>query len=365
MGIWKKGPNWYVDYYANGTRHREMVGPNRQQAVTVLAKRKVDIAENKFLDVQKRFETTLCEITEQFMEIHSKPNKRAWRDDATVIPRFHRFFGGTTLISNITRQQVEHYKADRATMVSQARTNRELALLKTIFNKAIQWEKAIQNPVKGVKLYKENNKRTRYLDKTEWAALLNVAPDWFQPILLIAFHTGMRRGEILNLRWQDVNLEGRLIHVREAKSGEGRFIPMNDILVRCLDVIERYPNCPYVLQVNGERVNPSGSLRTTFRACLKQAGIKEFRFHDLRHSFASHLVMAGVDIRTVGELMGHKSGLQMTMRYSHLSPQHKLEAVNRLSERIGGGGGRIADHADWSKRSVPLRERPEIQEMLP
>lgn len=331
MGVYKKGPNWYVDYYAHGYRYRQMVGPSRQQALTVLAKMKVQVAEKKFLDVQDRPEITLREIADQFMEIHSKPNKRGWKDDASVIPRFFRFFGETTLISRITRQQVEHYKAERATQVSQARTNREIVLLKTIFNKAIEWGKALQNPVKGVKLYKENNMRTRYLERGEWIVLFDAAPDWFRPVLLIALHTGMRRGEILGLRWDDVDLERRLVRVREAKSGEGRFIPLNDVLHEALMVLPRHPDCVYVIQRNGEPVNPRGELRSTFDGCLKRAGLRDFRFHDLRHSFASHLVMAGVDIRTVGELMGHKSGLRMTMRYSHLSPEHKLEAINRLS----------------------------------
>ena len=151
--------------------------------------------------------------------------------------------------------------------------------------------------------------------------------------MVTALHTGMRKSEILNLKWVDVDFDQKLITIGDTKNGEIRYIPMNETLTEALESVKKYAYSPYVFcNDNGNRY---GDIKKGFSAALKRAGITTFRFHDLRHTFASYLVMSGVDIRTVQELMGHKS-IEMTCRYAHLSPDHKQSAVKCLDSYIKG-----------------------------
>ena len=142
----------------------------------------------------------------------------------------------------------------------------------------------------------------------------------------------MRKGEIQNLKWGDLNFsEGQeKITVRLSKNGEMRYIQMNEAVIKTLVGIRKHPESPYVFC--GEDGHPY-NFQKSFETARKNSGILRFRFHDLRHTFASQMVMAGVDLNTVRELLGHKS-LEMTLRYSHLSPDHKARAVRVLDARM-------------------------------
>lgn len=154
---------------------------------------------------------------------------------------------------------------------------------------------------------------------------------YLKPIVQIAIHSGMRRGEIVNLQWKDIDLKERRIIVENTKNNERRVIPMNDTLYQ---VFKSLP-----VHLHSERVFPdiNGKMVTVaFERACKRAGIGDFRFHDLRHTFASYLTMGGGNIRTVQTLLGHKD-LRMTMRYSHLSPEHLRDAVTTLEKSLAFG----------------------------
>jgi integrase len=182
-----------------------------------------------------------------------------------------------------------------------------------------------------VKFFKENNKRVRYLEKEEIPRLINNCCEYLKGIVIIAVNTGMRRGEIFNIKWQDIDLNNGIIYIRNSKSGEKREIPINEAVKRAFINIRKHPDSSYVFYKLGG--NPRRDIRKTFLQALKKSGIVGFRFHDLRHTFASQLVMSGVDLNTVRELLGHKT-IQMTLRYSHLSCDHKKRAVDALSRQI-------------------------------
>ncbi|MBL7132225.1 MAG: site-specific integrase [Candidatus Omnitrophica bacterium] len=136
---------------------------------------------------------------------------------------------------------------------------------------------------------------------------------------------------MLNLKWQDVDFRRGIIHLFKTKNNEKREIPINETVKTALIRVRKHPESPYIFcDKNGK---PFKNLRKSFFTALKKAGIINFRFHDLRHTFASHLAMSGIDLNTVRELMGHKS-LEMTLRYSHLSPDHKKRAVDILQKRM-------------------------------
>ena len=163
MGIYKREKNWYIDYYAYGKRIREVIGPDRKLAEAVLAKRKIAVAENRFLDIKKKSKTTFNEICDLYIKLHAKPNKRDWRRSDLLHQRRLKEFFGNPRIAAITQEQVERYKAKRLEKVSPSTVNREMTCLKHMFNKAIEWKKIEHNPAARVKKFRENNARIDYL----------------------------------------------------------------------------------------------------------------------------------------------------------------------------------------------------------
>jgi len=330
MGTYRKGNDWYIDYYVHGRRKREKVGPSKKLADDVLRKRKIQIAENKFLDIRRQNKIKFEDFAHTYLELHSKPNKKSYRTDLDCVKKLKSFLGGRYLYE-IDSMLVEKFKIQRAKEVSPASVNRELALLKHMFTKAIEWNKANNNPVKKVKLFKENNKRLRYLEKEEIAKLLKNSRSHLKPIVVVALNTGLRRGELLGLKWHDIDFRRNVIHINNTKNGEKREIPANEMVKTALIRVRKHPESPYVFcKKDGE---PYYNLRKSFFTALEKSGIVNFRFHDLRHTFASQLVMSGVDLNTVRDLLGHKS-LEMTLRYSHLSPDHKKRAVDVLARQM-------------------------------
>jgi len=311
MGIYKREIIWYIDYYVHGKRIRERVGPNKRLAETVLKKREIEIAENKFLDIRKRIKIRFKDIASTYLKTYSEPNKKSARRDAISIRHLNSCFGDQ-LLDQIAAEDIEMYKVKRKEKVSSATVNREIACLKHIFTKAIEWGKVSESPTKRVKLFRENNKRIRYLENEEIPRLCGACPDWLKPVVLVALNTGMRKGEILNLKWRDIDFRKRIVYITNSKVGY-REIPLNDLLYKVLLRVSKNKEIPYIFcHKNGK---PLKDIRRSFSLALERAEIEDFRFHDLRHTFASHLVMAGIDLKTVQELLGHKT-IEMTLRYS-------------------------------------------------
>lgn len=331
MSIFKKGHNWYIDYYVHGRRKREKIGPSKKLTENILAKRKLAIAENRFLDIKKTNKVTFSELSNLYLELHSKPNKKSWRSsDENSIKRLKAFFHGMKLYE-VTQELVEQYKVRRAKNVAPASVNRELACLKHMFNKAIEWGKVENNPAIKVKLYRESNSRLRYLEKEEIKKLIDNCNDTLRPVVILAIYTGMRQGEMLSLKWHDVDLRRGIIYVLNTKNSEAREIPMCNIVRQTFVDICKHPESPYVFcKKNGK---PYGRLRKSFLQALKKSDILNFRFHDLRHTCASHLAMSGVDLNTIRDILGHKS-LKMTQRYAHLSRDHKRRAMDIFGHQM-------------------------------
>ena len=324
--------NFYIDYYVDGRRKRECTGASRTLAETVLAKRKVEIAEGRYLDIKKDKKLKFEVFAEEYIELHSKVNNKSWeKTDQRNVNTLKDFFTGYCL-NEISPRLIEEYRAKRLKEVSPARVNRLVATLKCMFNKAKMWGRfSGDNPVTKVKMLKENNERTRFLEKEEIVKLLSNCAPSLLPIVVIALNTGMRLGELLGLKWQDIDMKRGMIYLYNTKNGEKREIPANVKVRTALLKLRRHPNSEFVFCLrNGQ---PRTQIRSPFFTATDKSGITNFHFHDLRHTFASHLVMSGVDLNTVRELLGHKS-MKMTLRYSHLSPDHKKAAVDILSERI-------------------------------
>ncbi|MGD0336195.1 MAG: site-specific integrase [Candidatus Omnitrophota bacterium] len=307
---------------------------NKKFAETVLAKRIVEVAEGRFLDIKRVKKIKFDDFANEYLELHSKL-KKSYYTDCKIVNLLKKYFSGKYLYE-ITSLDVEKLKSTRAKEVSPATVNRALAVLKSMFNRAIVWGKVEHNPCRAVKMFKENNQRLRFLEKEEIDKLLANCCEHLKPIVIVALHTGMRKSEILGLKWRDVDIEHKTIHLLDTKNGEKRDVPMNSVAIKTIISVPKHKDSFYIFcNQDGE---PYGDIKKSWLTAVKKACIIDFHFHDLRHTFASQLVMSGVDLNTVRELLGHKS-LEMTIRYSHLSPDHKKKAVDILSYKIGSKSG--------------------------
>lgn len=290
------------------------------------------IIKGEYLGVYEEKKVLFSDFAKDYLNF-SKANKRpnSYERDCVSLNRHLIPCFEAKYLFEITAQMIEEYKIERLKKVKPASVNRELSCLKHLYTKAIEWGHIKNNFIKPVKKLKEPPGRIRYLEPEEIDSLLENCASHIRPIVITALNTGMRRSEILSLKWSDVDLRNHNLTLSETKNNELRIIPINDPLCETLNGLPRYFKSDYVFfNKDGDRLK---TIRTGFEKAVKRAGIENFTFHDLRHTFASHLVMAGVDIRTVQQLLGHKE-IKMTMRYSHLSPSHLADAVHRLGTNL-------------------------------
>jgi len=219
--------------------------------------------------------------------------------------------------------------------VSEATHNRYLSALSHALTLAWRdWGWLPENPARRLRRGKEGAGRVRYLDAQERRALLEACAGSenprLAPLVVLALSTGARQGELLRLRWSDVDFTRRLIRILETKNGEPRSVPLPAPAVETLRKLPRHLGTDLLF------ANPDGQAtfpRKVWEKALQDSGVEDFRFHDLRHSCASYLAMAGATIREIQEILGHKS-IQMTMRYSHLSEQHLGAVADRMAEKF-------------------------------
>lgn len=241
----------------------------------------------------------------------------------------------------------KHRKARKEAGTAETTINRDVVTLKAAMNRAVDWEFLDVNPLAPVKQLKIDRQGViRYLDPAEerrLLAALGQLPDHrrLRPMVLVSMHTGLRWGELAALRWPDCDLGTRLLTVRGegAKSKQTRYVPLNDTAHAALQ--SWADHCQAEAEAEAEvdtdldglvfpgKAGVLDNVTKSWTSLLKTAGINDFRWHDLRHHFASRLVQNGVDLNTVRELMGH-ADIKMTLRYSHLAPEHRAAAVARI-----------------------------------
>lgn len=236
------------------------------------------------------------------------------------------------------RNHLKNKLTIKGTVRKVASVNREMSCLRHILKKAVSWDMMEKSQFEGGDslMIKENNQRMRFLSEDEITGLLEHCSGHILDIVETAIHTGMRRGEILNLKWAQI--KHGFIYLKETKTQNPREIPVNDRMNLIFNRIKRgfkpriadgkRQNMDYVFTFRGE---PIKCIKTTFRFAVDNSKINDFRFHDLRHTFASQLLLKGGSLKNVQELLGHKS-MTMTLRYAHLTQEHKRNAVNLLND---------------------------------
>jgi integrase len=334
MSLYQRGKSWYYDFKYRGERYTGCIGAvSKTVAKEILAKKKAEAVEGRYELPSKKPSPLFEDMAQEYLRYYAANRRpRSVRRHEMACRALRPLFAGKRL-ADITPFNVERYKQERKRAgVSEVTINRELAFLKNLFTKAMEWGKVAENPVKKVRLYREDNARTRFLTDDEEANLIASCGPQLKLLVVAAINTGFRASELLSLTWQDIDFRRGVVSVRAGyvKNGEARSVPMNDTLTMVLKSAR--VNCAEGEQVfRNQRGQPYRSYRTAFERAVHQAGIRDFTFHDLRHTFASRLVMAGVDLATVKELMGHKH-ITMTLRYAHLSSDHKRAAVKKLDK---------------------------------
>jgi integrase len=335
MAIRKIGKYFQIDYYdPNGKRIRKNF-KKKKDAVAEHAKRQALIAENRYLDVKTEYKTTFCQLADVY-NANFKYQASFKTHKATYLNNFKLYFGEDTLLTSIRYVDLETYQNHLkqkltvgGTVRKPATINREMFCLHQLFTKAVEWELIEQNPFSRGKTLalKENNEHMRFLGEDEIESVLDSCKSHLYPIVLCALTTGMRRGEILSLKWSQVR--NGFIYLRKTKTFNSRQIPISDRLAELFKSIRQreHLRSGYVFTYAGRRLTTN---RKGFKAALRRAEIDDFRFHDLRHTFASQVLLRGGSLKDIQELLGHKD-IRTTMRYAHLTQQSKIDAVNLLN----------------------------------
>jgi len=334
-GLYKRGNVWWICYVGlDGiTRRETSATTSHREAQALLIKRKQSVLDGKEPEVKRIKVYTFFELRDEYLKWAER--QKSYKSKKGFIKQLCSEFGNLPL-RNFGTKLVDQFVTKRLDMGNKPATvNRHMATLKHMFTKAVEWEMVEEETLKRirrVKQQKENNKRLRFLSKEECQILIDSAEPHLKPILTTAVNTGMRKTEILTLTWDNVDLTHGFILLNVTKNDERREIPINKTLRETFSGLTRRLDIPYLFfdPATGKRLL---DVKTSFNTACRRAKIKDFRFHDLRHTFASHLVMTGVDIMTVKELLGHKS-LTMTLRYAHLAPAHKVKALELLDIQL-------------------------------
>ena len=334
MGLVKRGKYWCMRFTYHGRQVRRSTGTtDRRLAEAIVGKVRAQIVEGRFFETLEEKTRTFEELMARYLTDHAA-KKAEPRHYHGYAKRLTGFFGGRTL-AEITPKLIADYKARRyAVGLKPASINRELASLKKAFNLAVrEWEWCRENPVSKVSMEREHNQRDRWLSVEEEGRLLQGCAPWLRELVSFALHTGMRMGEILELTWRGVDVNRRTVKVFRSKNGERRTIPINQTVLSVLKEKTRLRSLRTELVFCSKVFTPmeSGHLRRTFRLALSKAQIEDFHFHDLRHTFATRLVQAGVDLYKVQRLLGHKSPV-MTQRYAHHYPESLRDGVEILDQ---------------------------------
>lgn len=321
--------------------------------------------------IDPRNKNKQCNITlNDFIINHYAPwfsthRKSANKTIAHIKRCFAKPFGDKPL-NEISSSQLDQWRMQRLKNGKSIETvNRDVAVLKSALSKALLWDFLDQHPLAKFKLLKTDRRnKVRYLSCEEekrlreaaleretqikksretgniwrlernYPLLPNITPFYFadhiRPMILISINTGLRRGEVFNLSWDNIDLDKAILTIdgSNAKSGKTRHVPLNSEALYVLKQWKLQAHSSHLVFPNHFN-KPFDNVKKAWTNILLAADIRNLRWHDLRHHFASKLVMAGVDLNTVRELLGH-SDMSMTLRYAHLAPEHKAKAVEKL-----------------------------------
>jgi integrase len=337
MGLYKRGSVWWMSFSCEGKFIRRSAETmDRKLAQRIYDKIKGQIAEGKWFEKPPE-EKTFGEMMDRYLLEHvsRKKSKRSYEGYVRNLKSYFKDYK----LSEITTDLIIKYKEKRLKEgVKPATLNRDLAILKNAFNRAMyKWEPAwaMVNPMKKVDMETENNERDRWMNNEEWNNLQKSLPRWMKEIILLDIQTGLRQGEIIALRWPMLDLSRRVLTIPRpnTKNNEPKTVPLNDIAMEILKSRPRSLQTDLVFFTRNHTQYRADNVRREFRKALMKSGIIDFRFHDLRHTFASRCLHSGADLYQVQKLLGHKTGA-VTQRYAHHCVDSLRSAVDDLAKNF-------------------------------
>jgi integrase len=336
-GIFVRKGSFYISFTDAQGRRRQKKARGAHTLQQARNKREAEISDVEYAlkyGIAPPTKETFSEIITRYLQ-HQKARltPRAYERTRGIVEGHLKSAFGTMQLSKIRRADIQKYIKARSADVSAGSVVKELNVLKHLLGVALEWDLISVNVARGVKPPRVPAGRVRYLQPSELRVVLEACPDWLLPIVGLLAFTGMRRGEVLGLRWLDVDRNGERIMLPQTKNGDGRIVWLNKLACDVIDSIPRENASPTDRFPSSDSVSPENVSLAFLRACRK-VKIADFRTHDLRHTAASWLRMSGADLQDVAELLGHRD-LRMTKRYSHLSPAHLSAAVKRLDGVFG------------------------------
>src|SRR5579871_804806 len=337
----KDAGGYFLDYSVleGGIEKRKRVRLGQvplAQAKKVLALHMQEIVERKFLNVENT--ATFGEAADSFLA-YSRARRKTFKNDSQIVGRLKAFFGNRSLES-LNLDLVEAFIAERmdkgnrqfeGKALAGTIVNHDIGILKSIIHRAFLNGLIEKNPIRGVKKFKETP-RDRVLEPEEYQRLLDQCRPHVKAMVQLAYLTGMRRGEILGLRWDQVDLSNKVIVLEAAdtKTQEKREVPLSATLLELFKRIPKTLGSPYVFTYKGERIK---SIKTAFLRACRAAGIPNFRFHDLRHCAVTNLRKAGVSDTVIMSISGHKT-YAMFKRYNRIDRQDRLTAMGQVQRQF-------------------------------
>lgn len=324
---------WISWIDAQGRRRRRKTdAQNITQAKQFRNAEMLKVEQAKALGFNPPGEETFEEVAVRFLQYQkARITPKAYDREKGIVEN-HLTPAFPVKVASIRRQDIQRYVTQRSGKVSPYSIQKELNILKHLLRLCVEWEIIPINPAQGVKSPRVPAGRIRYLQPTELRVLLEACPEWLRHFVMLAVCTGMRRSEILGLRWLDVDIVHARIMLPQTKNGEGRIVYLNQLAQDVLRSLasDTQPKSleKLFLDTSPEKVS------VAFKRACDSVGISDFRLHDCRHTAASWLRMSGADIHTVAQLLGHKD-LRMAARYQHLSPAFLADAVGKLDAVFG------------------------------
>jgi len=325
------GKVYWIEYYIDGYRKRERIGKNKSAAEQRLREVLSLRTEGRYITKAKNIRVSFDTLAKWYLQLPQVKAKRSYDRDVLSIKHLGKFFAGKK-ISEITLSRVEKYRilrlnenAQHGNKTRPATVNRELACLRYMLRLA-ENEGIIESmPFKGLKMLKENNVRDRILTHKEYDKLIACCLPHTARIVMTAYYTAMRQGEILNLTWNRVDLKNKVIRLKaeSTKTQEGRPVPLHSKLIKMLESMTKETH-GYVFTLNGK---PLKSISRSFKTACKLAGITDFRFHDLRHTCINNWRLEGHDFFRIMAASGHRT-MSVFKRYNTVTEDEVKKLVD-------------------------------------